>query len=236
MKFKKYLPLLILIIIALSIGLLFLGILMIFNVIQFDNGLVFNVSLFDDLKNSAWIYIIFLILQIIITTFLSFVPATSMLFIGLGVILFGSTWQCFLTCFSGVILSSVCMDLIGRFGGSKLVSKLIGQEEFEKALKLVKDHGKVYVPIMYLLPIFPDDAICMSCGTLKLNFWYHLCSILLCRGIGCATIIFGINLIPYQQFTTFYDWLICGAVLIVYIFVLLKVARFIDKKINKKGK
>ena len=231
---KTILSFVMLIGIAIILGLIFLGILWATNVIQYNNGFILNKELFNGLRNSIWLYIVFLILQIIITTFLSFIPGTSMLFIALGVVLFGSTWQCFLVCFSGVILSSVCMDLLGRFGGSKLVNKMIGQEEYNSALNLVRNHGKVYVPIMYLLPIFPDDAICMCCGTLKMNFWFHLSSIMLCRGIGCATIIFGINLIPYNDFTNFYDWFVFGAVLIVYIVLLFRLAKFIDKKMNEK--
>ena len=117
----------------------------------------------------AWGWLVFLILQIICTSLLCFVPAVSMTFITVGVILFGANWKTFILCFSGVFLASVLMDLIGRFGGSKLIMKLIGQKSYDEALNLIQTKGMVYVPVMYLLPIFPDDAICMLCGSLKVK-------------------------------------------------------------------
>ena len=56
------------------------------------------------------------------------------------------------------------MDLIGRFGGNKAIVKILGQEEYDEAKDLIQEKGMVYVPVMYLLPIFPDDAICMVSG------------------------------------------------------------------------
>ena len=222
--------------VAILISFAFLGILLLAGVIQYSPETGFWISSlgFQQIKDKWYTWIIFLGLQIIATTLLCFVPGTSMMFITLGVAIFGTTWQCFLICFSGVILSSVTMDLIGRFGGTKLIKKLVGEQEYESALKVVQEKGIVYVPVMYCLPLFPDDAICMICGTMKMKFWLHLIYIILCRGIGGATIVFGLNLIPYKSFTTFYDWFVCVAVIIVYVLILLYIARKIDKWLTKK--
>lgn len=195
----------------------------------------------SDFGPAGWI--IFLLLQIIITVFLCFIPGTSMIFIALGVILYGSNLTTFLLCFSGVILSSVGMDLVGRFGGSKLIKKLIGASEYESALGIVREKGTVYVPIFYLVAGFPDDAICMVCGAIKINFWVHLTEIILCRGIGVATIVFGINILPTEltenlkNFNWDYigshlwDYIVVVTVLVFWILMLLKIAGIIDKKL-----
>ena len=219
--------------IMIAISAIFLGILIATNVLQFKNGFEFNLELFNSIRYEWWFFLVFLLVQIITTSLLCFVPATSMTFIIASVALFGATWQTFLVCFAGVILSSVAMDFIGRFGGSKIIIKLIGEKEYKGAYDLVQTKGITYIPIMYLLPIFPDDAICMVTGAMKFKFWLHLVYILVCRGIGVATIVFGLNLIPYQDFTTFYEWFVLGAVLIVYVSLLLKVAHLVDKKITE---
>lgn len=234
---KKYksqiikIAVLLLVLIAIS-GLVF-GILVWTNVIQFDNGIVINQELFIGIKGEWWFYLVFFIIQITFTILLTFMPLGSMMFIVLGIALFGATWQTFLLVFGGVIASSLLMDVIGRFGGSKIVVWLIGQKDYDKALDLIKTKKYSYLPFMYLLPMFPDDALCMVAGMSKINFWYHLTVILLCRGVGTATIIFGINLVPYQNFTTFYEWFVLGGVLILYVSLLLKIANFIDKKLSK---
>ncbi len=224
---------LLMVLVLMVIGFIFLGILFATGVITIDGGsLNLNVDIFNSLADTWWLYIVFLLLQIAVTTLLSFVPATSMMFIFGGIALFGANYKCFLICFAGVIISSVMMDLIGRFGGSKLIIKLIGEEEYNKAHVLVQEKGEVYLPLMYLFPIFPDDAICMIAGMGKIKFWLHLIYIVLCRGIGVATIVFGITLIPFSEFTTFYDWIIFGAIAIVYLTVLFKFARFVDNKLT----
>lgn len=116
-----------------------------------------------------WSWLMFLVLQILTTVLLCFVPGTSMTFTTLAVILFGANYKAFLICFSGIFLSSAIMDAIGRFGGSVLIQKLVGKKDYNNALNLLQTKGMVYVPVMYLLPVFPDDAICMCCGALKIN-------------------------------------------------------------------
>lgn len=219
------------IIIALSIGLYFIFQAM--GLTDIDKLKVWVGSL------GAWAWVICLLLQIVVSILLCFIPATNMTFIILEVALFGATWQTFLLAFAGVILSSVGMDLIGRFGGSKLVIKLVGQDDYEKATTLIKRKGQIYIPLFYLFPFFPDDAICCACGVSKINFWYNLVSIIVARGIGVATIVFGISLIPYETFTTPYEWIVCiasvGFIVLCAFYVANKIGRFIERRIEKKG-
>ena len=139
----------------------------------------------------------------------------------------------FLICFGSVVITSVVMDLIGRFGGNKAIVKILGKEDYEEAKDLIQEKGMIYVPVMYLLPIFPDDAICMVSGATKMNFWVHFAEIVLCRGIGCATIIFGVQIIPPQvssfTSTNIVEYLRVGILIIAYLGLLLYLTRRIDK-------
>lgn len=194
----------------------------------------------------AWSWVIYLVIQVLCTILLCFVPATSATFITLGIVLFGANASTFILCFSGVLISSVCMDLIGRFGGSKIIIKLVGEKDYNRALELIQTKGIVYVPVMYLLPIFPDDAICMCCGACKLKWWVHYIEIFLCRGIGCATIIFGMNLLPVDLINNLKDfnWTFIGAhifdyiemitVIVFWVVVLLYLARKVDVFLEKR--
>ena len=195
-----------------------------------------------------WGWIVFLLLQVLCTCLLCVVPGTSMTFITVGIILFGANWKTFLLCFSGVIIASVLMDLIGRFGGSRLIIKLIGQKSYNETFDLIQEKGMVYVPVMYLLPIFPDDFICMICGSLRVKFWIHLIEIVLCRGIGCATIVFGVSILPEELISgiksfnwTFisshlWDYITMITVLAFWVIVLLFIARKVDVFLSKRLK
>ncbi len=181
----------------------------------------------------AWAWIVFLLLQILVSLLLCFVPASNMTFITVGVLCFGANWQTFLLCFSGVLISSVLMDLMGRFGLKKLFEKIIGEEDMIKAEQLLNKYGKAYIPLFYLFPLFPDDAICCVAGSIKVNFWYHLASIIICRGIGVATIVFGISILPEEviTFTSTNIWDYVEVVTIIAFWVI--VAFYLATKANK---
>ena len=210
------------------------------------NGIGFDKEAFTDFSSQyVWTYFAFLALQVVFSILLSFVPGASMAFIVLGSMLFvkegdpTSLWIYFAVAFSGVVISSLLMDLIGRFGGVKLVTWLVGEKDYQNALHLVETKKYSYLPFMYLLPIFPDDALCMVAGLTKIKLWYHALIIVICRGIGVATIVFVIDLIPYEHFSViyngnaFYGWFLLIAAIIVYVFVLLKIANLIDKQLQK---
>ena len=206
------------VIIAISVGCYF-----IFKATGVTN--VDNLQRFIE-STGAWSVIIYLLIYISFTTLMSFVPGASMTLILVAVAMFGTSFKTFAICFSGVVLASVCMDLIGRFGGSKLIKFLIGQEDYESALELVQEKGMVYVPVMYLLPVFPDDAICMIVGATKMNFWVHLAEIVLCRGVGCATIVFGIDILPESLMAPLrsFNWTFIGYHIYEYLELLLALA------------
>ena len=200
---------------------------------------------FRPLIESAGSYaiVVYLLLQVSVTVLLCFAPGTSMTFIGIGIYLFGANWRTFVICFSGVIASSIIMDLIGRFGGSKIIIKLIGDDGYNSALNLLQTKGTVYIPVMYLLPIFPDDAICMVAGALKIKWWIHYIEIILCRGIGCATIVFGVSILPSDLtanlgdlsfvISHLWDYIVMVSVIVFWVILMLFIARKIDVWLTK---
>ena len=232
-KLKKYLKILIvlLVIASISVGLLF---------ILRAFGLT-DINLLKDWlkKTGPWAIISYVVLRVVCTIFLSFMPACSMIFdlLSLAVFDYLPPFVIFLICFASVVITSVVMDLIGRFGGNKAIIKILGQKDYDEAKDLIQEKGMVYVPVMYLLPIFPDDAICMVSGATKMNFWIHLLEIILCRGIGCATVIFGVQIIPPEvsSFTSrnIVDYLRVVVLIVAYLGLLLFLTRKVDKWLTK---
>lgn len=240
-KLKKYIKIVVVLGVILLIGLL---VFLVLRILGWAHVIDFNeiLNIFRDFikKTGPWAVIVYIALRVVATVFLSFMPACSMAFDLLCIATFDYLTPLgrFGICFASVVITSIVMDFIGRFGGNKAIVKILGQEDYDEAKDLVKEKGMVYVPVMYLLPIFPDDAICMVSGATKMNFWVHLIEIVLCRGIGCATIIFGVEIIPssVSSFTStnILDYLRVGIVLGAYLLLLLYLARVIDKFLTKK--
>lgn len=206
-------------------------------VIDFHNGVKFNAELFNELRNKPILYIVFMFVEAIGATLLCMNPVGSGVFVWLGIALFGATWKCFIAAFGGCILSYIIIDAIGRFGGSKLIVKIFGQEEYQRTNALINEKGLVYVPIMYLLPLFPDDFICLCVGSMKMKWWLHMLYGAIGKAVGIATVVFGVSIIPKELFLPItidriYNYFILIACLIVYITCLFKFARWVDKKVS----
>lgn len=204
-------------------------------VIYYDSGFHFSVELFDSFRNTWYIYPIFLIIQIVVTTVLCFVPGTSALMIALGVILFGAGWKSFVVCASGVYLSSFSMYAAGRFGGYRLVEKMLGKEDTDKATELLRKHGQLYFPVCLACAGFPDDALVMIAGVMKMNLPFFTASVVIGRGIGIATICFGVQLLP--EITCIWDFIevatVCAFWLIVVFYLTHKLNVWIEKRREK---
>ena len=227
--------LLVLVTLLASAGLSIL-ILSAFNVVSFENGIVFNPHLFESFKNSWYGWIIFILFQALLTILLCIVPGVSMAFIILCSTIYTEPWQAFLISFLSVMISSLIMYLLGRFGGYKLCVKLLGKEDCDKSLDLLETKSTIFFPLMMLFPVFPDDALVMIAGTIKMKLKWFIPSIILGRGIGIATIVFGFSLIPFDSFTTLYDWIVFITVCVVWIFVIFHFANKLNKKIESKNK
>ena len=208
-----------------------------FDVLYFDGGIQFNIHIFDSFTNSWVGVLLFIVLQIICTTVLCFLPGTTMMFIVLGQTLFPEPLKAFLIVFSGVVVSSTAMYLTGRFGGYRLCVRMLGQEDCDRSIELLRDKGTVFFPVMMLFPMFPDDALVMISGTMKMKLSWFFPSIIFGRGVGIATIIFGLSIVPFDKFTEWWHWVVfvaLCAVLVVGIFLgALKFNKFMQNRMKK---
>ena len=235
---RKILSVLLVLLILIALSVASMLILNAFGVIYFEDGIHLNEELFDDFMSSWYGWVILILVQVVITSLLCFVPGASMAFILLIQAFFPKAWQAFILAYSGVILSSLLMYLIGRIGGYKICEKLLGEEDCQKASDLLNHKGAVYFPLMMMFPIFPDDALVMIAGTLKMSMKWFLPSIFIGRGIGVATIIFGLSIVPYEKFTTPFHWigfvLTCAVIICAIFYIAHKFNAFLEKHAQKK--
>lgn len=137
----------------------------------------------------VWGYIIYIIIQVIITTIMCFVPATTFTFTLMSVQIFG-TLPGFIVSVISCWISSMIMFLVGKYGGVKIVDWLVGKEDRQKAQRMISDRATVLVPVMLACPFFPDDAIAMCSGMTTMNFWYFSIVSLFTRSIGISATAF----------------------------------------------
>ena len=144
-------------------------------------------------QQAGWFgFILYILIQVTITTLCCFVPATTFTFTLMSVQIFKSygLWVPILISVLGCWISSIVMFLVGRYGGTKLVDWLVGKEDRIKAQNLISDRATVLVPVMLACPFFPDDALCMVSGMTKMNFWYFSVMSLITRSVGVISTAF----------------------------------------------
>ena len=190
-------------------------------------------------KCGAWGWIVFIVLFVICSILLCFVPATSATFIAVSILLFGAL-NGFIISTISVFLASSLMFLIGNTLGEKTAIKIVGKESLEKAQNLLDIKSKMLLPLMFLFPIFPDDALCMVAGMTKMRYWYFAVVAAIFRTVGIATICFlGSGFIDWSQLKIT-DWFVLINVCALDIFYIFKyqnkIEKFILRRRNKKNK
>ena len=72
----------------------------------------------------AWGIVMFIIIRVVMTLFMCFVPAISMIFDLLSVALFGANWIAFLVSLSSIMICSTIMYVLGRTGAYGIFEKI----------------------------------------------------------------------------------------------------------------
>ena len=184
-------------------------------------------------KCGAWGWIVFIALFVACSTLMCFMPGTSATFIAVAIVLFGAL-NAFIICTISVFLASSLMFLLGNTVGEKAAIKLVGKESLEKAQNLLDMKSKMLLPLMFMFPVFPDDALCMVAGMTKMKYWYFAIVALIFRTIGIATICFlGSGFIDWSTLSLI-DWFVLVNVVVFDIVLVFKYQDKLEKFILKR--
>lgn len=166
----------------------------------------------------------FVMLQLLQVTF---IPLPSTVTIIAGTLVYGPL-QASLLSLAGILLGSMLAFLLGKVFGKKLVVFMVGEKTCEKWVNFLSN-AKYSFFVMMMLPIFPDDVLCLVAGLTKMSWTFFTVTNLIARPIGIFTVsYFGSgHLIPYH------GWgLIVWAILIVLIIAVLILSYKYQKQIE----
>ena len=157
----------------------------------------------------------------------TFIPLPSTVTIIAGTLIYGPL-QASLLSLAGILLGSMLAFLLGKVFGRKLVVFMVGEKTCKKWVDFLTN-AKYSFFIMMLLPIFPDDVLCLVAGLTNMSWTFFTLTNLIARPVGIFTVsYFGSgHLIPYH------GWgLIVWAILIVLIIAVLILAYKYQKQIE----
>lgn len=105
-----------------------------------------------------------------------------------------------LYCSIGVLIGSNISYAIGRYFGFRVVSWISGKQNVVKYSNILNKKGKLFLPMAFLLPMFPDDILCLIAGLTRLNYKYFFISTTITRPISviCMCYFGGGFIIPFS--------------------------------------
>lgn len=179
--------------------------------------------------------VFFIFLQVVQVAFL---PIPSPLIVVAGSLIYGP-FQASLLSLAGILLGSAMAFSIGRVFGKKVVIFMVGKENEEKWSKFLSNAKYSFV-LMMLLPLFPDDVLCMIAGLTDMSWTFFMVTQLVTRTIGVFTMSYlsAGDIIPYHGWGL-YVWVAIGLLSLLAIYLTTKynkqIEAFIYKFFKKKN-
>lgn len=172
-----------------------------------------------------WGRFTFVSLQFLQVTFL---PLPSPIFVVAGSLIYGP-FQSSLLSLAGILLGSAVAFFIGRVLGKKVVVFMVGKESQEKWTKRLSKYKYSFF-LMMLLPLFPDDILCLVAGITDMSWTFFMTTQLITRPIG----IFLVSYLSSGEIIPYYGWgLFVWGVLLIGVLLLIYLSYKYNDKIEK---
>lgn len=144
-------------------------------------------------KLGVLIYILIQAAQII------FLPVPASIIALAGAIIYGP-FLGGLYCSIGVLIGSYISFFIGRTLGHKIVCWIVGAENANKYTNILNNNGVIFLCVAYLLPMFPDDILCLISGLTNMKFKSFCIASTIFRPIGvfCMCYFGSGSIIPFS--------------------------------------
>jgi uncharacterized membrane protein YdjX (TVP38/TMEM64 family) len=136
----------------------------------------------------------------------------------------------FLISAAAIILGSICAFMLGKWFGRPLVEKIVGKRMVDKYMVSVSSRQKIMLILMFLLPFFPDDMLCLIAGLSAMSLPAFSLIVILTRpwGIVFSSLV-GSDLIALPEWA----W-ITIIIVVAALFVLsIKYAPIIEERSKK---
>ena len=146
------------------------------------------VALKNQLGDTFWFWLIIGLLQIVQVIFIPI--SNQIITVPVALMFPNDLIKVWITSWISIWIATIILYLLGRFGGQKILSWLLGdKEQVDKCTKFL-NRGWVFYPLGMLLPL-PDDIITVLAGTAKMKFYFVLICSLFTRGIDTACSVWG---------------------------------------------
>lgn len=215
-----------------------------FEILFYFDVITNSISDFIASINGWWVY---LIIYLVMVVQVSVIPLPVYVVINAAIVIPSinlnltslSGWIFILVTMLAYMTGVIISYFIGKKYGSKAVKWCAGsEEEYKKWVNVFNSKGKWYYALTVVLPIFPDDLLCIVVGSVKLNFGFYLLVNLVCRFIGLIFMIMSLQFVNSFNDTgfpfTLVGWSIILLILVIFTISLkIKLKNELNNRSNK---
>ncbi len=141
--------------------------------------------------DSQFTVLIYIFIEFIQVTF---VPISSSIVTGAGAIIFETRLEAILYSCIGLWIGSIVAFFIGRVFGINTVKWIAGEATLTKYYEMVNGKDKLMLFYMFILPVFPDDLLCMIAGLTSMSFPTFLAMQLISRPLNVAMTVYMVEI------------------------------------------
>ena len=184
-------------------------------------------------KSGKYGYFVYTLIISVMLITLCFVPLLNPTLSILGIALFGAKIT-FITNMIAVTISTSVLFVIGDKCGEHFATKLVGKKSLDDAQNAIDHKSKFWLPILFIAPGIPDEALCLVAGMTKMKYWYLLSVSLLYHAIEIGIFCFlGSSFIKWSSLSIL-DWIIIANIILIDIYLLIRFEKYLNNKQKNK--
>ena len=128
-----------------------------------------------------------------------------------------------LYCSLGVLVGSFISFILGKTFGYRIVAWIAGKENTDKYSEIIRKRGGFFLFLAFLLPMFPDDILCLIAGITNMKFKTFAWITIITRPIGviCMSYFGGGHIIPFSGWGL-YVWSILLVIIVAVVVIIYK--------------
>lgn len=145
-----------------------------------------------------------------------------------GGMLFGF-WPAFFISTGAIFLGSICAFILGKLFGRPLVEKIAGKKIVDKYMMTVSSRQRIVLIMMFLLPFFPDDVLCLIAGLSAMKVTRFALVVILTRPWGLLfSAMLGSGMINIPE----WGWIALIAAAVLLFILSIKYAPIIEDRLK----
>lgn len=159
-----------------------------------------------------------------------FLPIPSIVLHSSGIALFGFELGVTYSVL-GVVTASIIAFFIGKKLGVQAVKWLIGEDNLNRGLALIKGRDKLFLTVAFLFPFFPDDLLCFVAGVSGVSTKFFIVMVSVTRAIEITVTSFFVS----GKFLSLTSW-IGFVILLIFLAITVIICIIIYKRLFKSAK